>query len=129
MSDLKTKTIQLEKKQTELASMSTDCIRYPDGKYIPMTEIVDCVNKRKRLTTSIKRLKKEVNELTKQVKPVPKSNNGLKGRPPMDCSKLNQKVVEKKTEKGKQTVLKKCSDRGNHPTKPCVVKNKKCVSK
>ena len=28
-----------------------------------------------------------------------------------------------------KTMLKKCSERTSHPKKPCVVKNKKCVSK
>ena len=44
-------------------------------------------------------------------------------------SKLDNKISERKTEKGKKTMLKKCSERTSHPKKPCVVKNKKCVSK
>ena len=46
----------------------------------------------------------------------------------MDCSKLNEQIEEKKTEKGKNTIRAKCNERSNHPTKPCKVINDKCVA-
>lgn len=103
---------------------------------------LDCVQKKARMRTSMKTLEKKIAAAkpvaTKRVttkpapaKPAPASPKakGVRGRPPMDCSKLDKKVSERKTEKGKKTVLKKCSDRASHPTKPCVVKNNKCVTK
>ena len=59
----------------------------------------------------------------KKTTPPPK-----KGRQPMDCSKLNEQIEEKKTEKGKATARAKCNERSNHPTKPCKVINDKCVA-
>ena len=97
---------------------------------------LDCVQRKARMRTSMKTLEKKIAAAkpvaTKRVtKPAPASPKakGVRGRPPMDCSKLDKKVSERKTEKGKKTVLKKCSDRASHPTKPCVVKNNKCVTK
>lgn len=103
---------------------------------------LDCVQKKARMRTSMKTLEKKIAAAkpvaTKRVttkpapaKPAPASPKakGVRGRPPMDCSKLDKKVSERKTEKGKKTVLKKCSDRASHPIKPCVVKNNKCVTK
>mgnify|MGYP006139264255 CR=1 FL=1 len=50
-----------------------------------------------------------------------------RGRPPMSCDKLDEKILARKTQKGKNTLLKKCSDRNEHATKPCKVNNGKCV--
>ena len=98
---------------------------------------LDCVQRKARMRTSMKTLEKKIAAAkpvaTKRVttKPAPASPKakGVRGRPPMDCSKLDKKVSERKTEKGKKTVLKKCSDRASHHIKPCVVKNNKCVTK
>ena len=127
MSDLKAnqkKLKQLKKKHDELNCSTFD-----------LYEKNDCVEKKKRMRTSIKTLEKKI-AATKPApvrKPVPAPASpkakGVRGRPPIDCSKLDKKVNERKTEKGKKTVLKKCSDRASHPTKPCVVKNNKCVTK
>ena len=125
MSDLKAnqkKLKQLKKKHDELNCSTVD-----------LYEKNDCVEKKKRMRTSIKTLEKKIAAAKPAPvrKPAPASPKakGVRGRPPMDCSKLDKKVSERKTEKGKKTVLKKCSDRVSHPTKPCAVKNNKCVTK
>jgi hypothetical protein len=130
MSDLKAnqqKLKQLKKKHDELNCSTVD-----------LYEKNDCVEKKKRMRTSMKTLEKKIAAAKPAPakpapvrKPAPASpkTKGVRGRPPMDCSKLDKKVSERKTEKGKKTVLKKCSDRASHPTKPCAVKNNKCVTK
>lgn len=125
MSDLKAnqqKLKQLKKKHDELNCSTVD-----------LYEKNDCVEKKKRMRTSMKTLEKKIAAAKPAPvrKPAPASPKakGVRGRPPMDCSKLDKKVSERKTEKGKKTVLKKCSDRASHPTKPCAVKNNKCVTK
>ena len=135
MSDLKANQKKLQTLKNKYANMM-DCNKYN------FYEKLDCVEKKARMRTSMKTLEKKIAAAkpvaTKRVttkpapaKPAPASPKakGVRGRPPMDCSKLDQKVSERKTEKGKKTVLKKCSDRASHPTKPCVVKNNKCVTK
>lgn len=135
MSDLKENQKKLQTLKNKYANMM-DCNKYN------FYEKLDCVEKKKRMRTSIKTLEKKiaaakpaaakrVSTKPAPVKPAPASPKakGVRGRPPMDCSKLDQKVSERKTEKGKKTVLKKCSVRASHPTKPCVVKNNKCVTK
>lgn len=129
MSDLKANQKKLQTLKNKYADM-IDCYG-----------ILDCVEKKKRMRTSMKTLEKKIAAAKLAAKPAaakpapakpapasPKAK-GVRGRPPMDCSKLDQKVSERKTEKGKKTVLKKCSDRASHPTKPCVVKNNKCITK
>jgi hypothetical protein len=125
MSDLKAnqkKLKQLKEKHDELNCKTVDLYQQND-----------CVEKKKRMRTSIKTLEKKIAAAKPASvrKPTPASPKakGVRGRPPMDCSKLDKKVSERKTEKGKKTVLKKCSDRASHPTKPCAVKNNKCVTK
>ena len=106
-------------------------------------QILECLQRKARMRTSMKTLEKKIAAAKPAAakpaaakpapvrKPAPASPKakGVRGRPPMDCSKLDKKVSERKTEKGKKTVLKKCSDRASHPTKPCVVKNNKCITK
>jgi hypothetical protein len=146
MNDLEAKQKQLAKAK-ELALK--DCVRNPDGTYIDVYPRLECIERKKRASTTVKRLEKEIQALKSKSKPKPKpvarpvssrkspvssrksttTTKSLRGRPPMDCSKLDSKITEKKTEKGKKTMLKKCADRASHPKKPCVVKNNKCVSK
>lgn len=53
-----------------------------------------------------------------------------RGRPAMDCNKINEKTFgRKKDESQKRAQLAKCATRNDHPVKPCVVNNNKCVSK
>jgi len=130
MSDLKENKMKLKQLQKKYDALDCTYIIYN-------TKGLECVEKKKRMRTSMKTLEKKIAAAkpvaTKRVttKPAPSSPKakGIRGRPPMDCSKLDKKVSERKTEKGKKTVLKKCSDRGTHPTKPCVVKNNKCETK
>ena len=135
MSDLKANQKKLQTLKNKYNDMGT-CNKHD------LYGELDCVQKKARMRTSMKTLEKKIAAAkpvaTKRVttkpapaKPAPASPKakGVRGRPPMDCSKLDKKVSERKTEKGKKTVLKKCSDRASHPTKPCVVKNNKCVTK
>lgn len=131
MNDLEAKQKQLSKAK-ELALK--DCVRNPDGTYIDEYPRLECIERKKRASTTVKRLEKEIQALKSKSKsktesPRKSTTKSLRGRPPMDCSKLDSKITEKKTEKGKKTMLKKCADRASHPKKPCVVKNNKCVSK
>lgn len=136
MNDLKAKLKKLDKAKE---AVMKDCVRNPDGTYIDEYPRLECIERKKRALTTVKRLEKEIGALKPKPKPkfVSKTESSrkstttksLRGRPPMDCSKLDSKISEKKTEKGKKTMLKKCSDRSSHPKKPCVVKNNKCVSK
>ena len=136
MNDLEAKLKKLAKAK-ELALK--DCVKNPDGTYIDQYPRLECIERKKRASTTVKRLEKEIQALKSKPKPkfVSKTESSrkstttksLRGRPPMDCSKLDNKISERKTEKGKKTMLKKCSDRSSHPKKPCVVKNNKCVSK
>lgn len=53
-----------------------------------------------------------------------------RGRPPMDCTKINESTFGRKTVKAqKKAQLDKCASRSNHATKPCMVKDNKCVAK
>lgn len=135
MNDLKAKQKKLEKAKE---AVGKDCVKNPDGTYIDdPNEVLACVERKRRALTTVRRLEKEIQALKPKPKPVSKTESSrtstttksLRGRPPMDCSKLDNKISERKTEKGKKTMLKKCSERTSHPKKPCVVKNKKCVSK
>ena len=75
--------------------------------------------------------KKSTTSPKKSTTPPPKKSTTpppKKGRQPMDCSKLNEQIEEKKTHKGKTTARAKCNERSNHPTKPCKVVNDKCVA-
>lgn len=119
MSDLKANQEKLEKLQNKYNDIG-DCNKYDNQK-------LECVERKARMRTSMKTLEKKI-AAAKPAAASPKAK-GVRGRPPMECSKLDQKVSERKTEKGKKTVLKKCRDRASHPTKPCVVKNNKCVTK
>ena len=129
----------LEAKQKQLAKAKKlalkDCVKTPDGTYIDEYPRLECVERKKRALTTVKRLEKEIQALKSKSKTesprksTTTTTKSLRGRPPMDCSKLDSKITEKKTEKGKKTMLKKCADRTSHPKKPCVVKNNKCVSK
>jgi hypothetical protein len=133
MSDLKANQQKLEKLQKKYEDIG-NCNKYDSQK-------LDCVLRKARMRTSMKTLEKKIAAAKAAAKPAPAKPapakpapaspkaKGVRGRPPMDCSKLDKKVSERKTEKGKKTVLKKCSDRASHPTKPCVVKNNKCVTK
>lgn len=51
-----------------------------------------------------------------------------RGRPPVSCKALDEKVQARPTKKGKSTLLKKCTERGDHPVAPCQVSNGHCVS-
>jgi hypothetical protein len=114
-----------------------DCMRTPNGRYLDEYPRLECLDRKKRALTTVKRLEKEILALKSKSKPVSKTESSrkspttksLRGRPPMDCSKLDNKISQRKTEKGKKTMLNKCADRASHPKKPCVVKNNKCVSK
>ena len=128
MSDLKANQEKLEKLQNKYNDIG-DCNKYDNQK-------LECVERKARMRTSMKTLEKKIAAAkpadaaaAKPAPASPKAKGVRRGRPPMDCSKLDQKVSERKTEKGKKTVLKKCRDRASHPTKPCVVKNNKCVTK
>ena len=142
---------QLQKKHDKL-----DCRKITN----PL-EVIECVNKKNKMKTTIKNLEKKIKEnpnpytkedaygdknllwetpetsvstrppinSKKETEKTQKKKKGERGRQHMDSSKLNKKISEKKTQKGKNTLLKKCSERGSHPTKPCAVKNSKCVSK
>lgn len=126
MSDLKANKKKLQTLKNKYDDMGT-CNKHD------LYGELDCVQKKARMRTSMKTLEKKIAaaKAAPVRKPAPASPKakGVRGRPPMDCSKLDKKVSERKTEKGKKTVLKKCSDRASHPTKPCVVKNNKCVTK
>lgn len=134
MSDLQTKRKQLTKAKK---AATENCVNTPNGTYLSQNERLACVERKGRTLTTVKRLEKEIKKLlTVSAPPLSKtessrtsSTKSLRGRPPMDCSKLDNKISERKTEKGKNTMLRKCSDRSSHPKKPCVVKNNKCVSK
>ena len=135
MNDLEAKQKQLAK-ANELALK--DCVINPDGTYIDEYPRLECIERKRGALTTVKRLEKEIQALKSKSKsktesktesPRKSTTKSLRGRPPMDCSKLDSKITEKKTEKGKKTMLKKCADRASHPKKPCVVKNNKCVSK
>ena len=121
MSDLKANQQKLEKLQNKYKDMG-DCNKYDNQK-------LECVERKARMRTSMKTLEKKIAAAKPVPAPASPKAKGVRGRPPIDCSKLDKKVNERKTEKGKKTVLKKCSDRASHPTKPCVVKNNKCVTK
>jgi hypothetical protein len=118
MNDLKAKQKKLDKAKEVVGK---DCVRNPDGTYIDSSyKRLECVERKRGALTTIRRLEKEIQAL---------KSKSTRGRPPMECSKLDSKIRERKTEKGKKTMLKKCSNRSSHPKKPCVVKNNKCVSK
>ena len=129
MSDLEANQQKLEKLQKKYKDMG-DCNQHNFTNYYQKLE---CIERKARMRTSMKTLEKKIAAAKPAPvrKPAPASPKakGVRGRPPMDCSKLDKKVSERKTEKGKKTVLKKCSDRASHPTKPCAVKNNKCVTK
>tara|TARA_B110000261_G_C13012293_1_gene328601 strand:+ start:478 stop:879 length:402 start_codon:yes stop_codon:yes gene_type:complete len=50
------------------------------------------------------------------------------GRPPIKCEELNKRIQDRKTSKGKSTLLKKCNTRKDHPNRPCTTDDGRCVS-
>ena len=113
---------------------------YADPKYkVYNQNLITPQTKSKSLHSAIKEINKAkpTTKLNKEPVPAPVSPPNKtkpvsppsnKGKQPMDCSKLNKQIEERKTEKGKNTIRDKCNERSNHPTKPCKVINDKCVS-
>jgi hypothetical protein len=59
----------------------------------------------------------------------PNEASNPRGRPPMSCKKLNEKIDARVTIQGKTTMRKKCTVRENHQSKPCKLNNLgECVS-